>query len=201
MSQDIELGPLLPASASSSEESLYTRYGSSKIHRGHGASRLPIKPSASAGFAAGQTYQKIFEGHLGNAAADANNPIGNWFYNQIYGKKDDEAQRLLEESYKEGAYVPEAELKPDNLNWNKETRARYPQHWKSVKQQKKLSSSTEANRGFVLPFSNNIGPGNSLQPARTRADVIAQGHDIHYKDATKDSDVLSADREAIGQFV
>lgn len=167
MSHDIELGPLLPSSASSSEETLYTRYGSAKVHRGYGASRLPLRPSPSAGFAAGQNYQKIFEGHLGNAAADPNNPVGNWFYDQIYGKKNDEAQRLLEESYKDGSFVPTEELKP----------------------------------GIVLPYSNNIGPGNSLQPARTRADSIAQGHDIHYKDAKKDSDVLSADREAISQFI
>lgn len=202
MSQDIELGPLLPSSASSSEETLYTRYGSAKVHRGYGASRLPLRPSPSSGFAAGQNYQKIFEGHLGNAAADPNNPIGNWFYEQIYGKKDDEAQQLLEESYKEGSFVPAEELKPEHLKWNSATRKQYPQHWKSVKRDKQLSANTtEPTRGFVLPYSNNIGPGNSLQPARTRADLIAQGHDIHYKDAKKDTDVLSADREAISQFI
>nr|QTZ83184.1 MAG: structural protein VP1 [Periparus ater ambidensovirus] len=202
MSQDIELGPLLPVSASSSEETVFTRYGSSKVHRGYGASRIPIKPSASAGFAAGQTNQKIFEGHLGNAAADPKNPIGNWFHEQIYGKEDKEANRLLQDLYDQGKWIPQDELKPDSIPWNKDTRAKYPHHWKSYKREKKVpASTTNTNGGIVLPFSNNIGPGNSLQPARTRADFIAQGHDIHYQDAKKNSDVLSADREAIGQFV
>lgn len=202
MSQDIELGSLLPVSASSSEETVFTRYGTGKVHRGYGASRIPLKPSASTGFAAGQTYQNIFEGQLGAAAADPNNPIGNWIYEQIHGKEDKEANRLLQDLYDEGKWVPLDELKPDHLPWNKETRAQYRQHWKSFKQEKKLSTSTSGTKGgIVLPFSNNIGPGNSIQPARTRADFIAQGHDIHYKDAKKDSDVLSADREAISQFV
>lgn len=56
------------------------------------------------------------------------------------------------------------------------------------------------NSGLVLPFSNNIGPGNSIQPARTSSDLVAQGHDLHYQYATKDKDVLSADKEAVSQF-
>ncbi|WBG67115.1 hypothetical protein [Drosophila suzukii associated ambidensovirus 1] len=157
MSDDVELGLLLPGVSSSSGS---TTYGSSKIHRGYGASRIPLKNSSGAGFAAGQNYQRIFEGQLGSAAADPRNPVGDWFYNLFYGSKSAPSSPNLERS-------PEAE---------------------------------EVKSGHVLPFSKNIGPGNSIQPALTRADAIAQGHDLHYKYAKKDSDVLSADREAISQF-
>lgn len=61
-------------------------------------------------------------------------------------------------------------------------------------------SVPEESSGLVLPFSNNIGPGNTISESRSRSDTIAQGHDLHYKDATSDLDVLSADREAISQF-
>ena len=123
------------------------RYG--RVHPGYGASRLPLRPTSSGAFA-GQHHQKIFEGHLGRAAGDPNNPISKWFYNLLYGKPD-------------------------------------------------VADKGEA--GLTLPFSNNIGPGNQIAPAKSAADAIAQGHDLHYQAATKDSDVLSADKEAISHFV
>jgi hypothetical protein len=63
-----------------------------------------------------------------------------------------------------------------------------------------LARGEPPRNGLVLPFSNNIGPGNPIRPATNRADLIAQGHDLHYQQAKSDSDVLSADREAISQF-
>lgn len=63
------------------------------------------------------------------------------------------------------------------------------------------AAQKSVQQGLVLPFSNNIGPGNTIQSARSNSDVIAQGHDLHYQDAKGPSDVSSADIEAVGQFV
>lgn len=203
--------PLLPSNTANVE------YGGiePKVHSGYGARRIPIKPSAGAGIAAGATQQRIFEGHLGAAAGDPNNPIGNWFHKQIYGDpvQRQDTKRVIEEEVDRGTLLPRDKIKPDSLNWNKETRAQYPEHWKLERKSREQKKSAERyynrphsatsrpqNPGLVLPFSNNIGPGNSIQPARTASDFIAQGHDLHYQDAKKPSDVLSADREAIGQF-
>lgn len=193
-----------------------------KVHPGVGRNRIPIKPSAGAAIAAGSTQQRIFEGHLGAAASDPQNPVGDWFTKQFYGdiKLNAELRQILEELITAGDYIPADQIKPANLEWNKTTRQQYPAHWKKFKNirdrvrayqevlKNRQSShkrpdnpSTYYNQGAVLPFSNNIGPGNSIQPARTAADAIAQGHDLHYQDAKEPSHVLQADREAIGQFV
>lgn len=192
---------------SSSEETLYQRgYGSihdPKVHRGVGRNKIPIQLSA-AGAHAGEQYQQIFEGQLGAAAADPNNPVGDFFYRLIYGEPENPDKSTYTNVH--GTYLNSALVKPKELKWNKETREKYRDHWKLEKAYRKQQKpkeekpKQEPTRGLTLPFSNNIGPGNSIQPALTRADLIAQGHDLHYQDAKKDSDVLSADREAIGQF-
>ncbi|GBM79726.1 hypothetical protein AVEN_217690-1, partial [Araneus ventricosus] len=159
---------------------------------------------------------------LGSAAADPDNPVGDWFYKQFYGdpRLNAELRQILQELITRGDYIPADQLKPANQEWNKTTRKQYPLHWKRFKEirdrvrarQEELKNKRTSHArpdnpeqhyssGAVLPFSNNIGPGNSIQPARTAADAIAQGHDLHYQDAKKPTDVLSADREAIGQFV
>ena len=95
-----------------------------KVHSGVGARRIPIKPSASAGFAAGATQQRIFEGQLGSAAADPDNPVGDWFYKQFYGdpRLNAELRQILEELITRGDYIPADQLKPANQEWNKTTR-------------------------------------------------------------------------------
>ena len=55
--------------------------------------------------------------------------------------------------------------------------------------------------GHTLPFSQNIGPGNSLGDPRSKADEIALGHDLHYQDAKSDQHIYEADKEAISHFV
>lgn len=191
----------------SSEETLYQRgYGSirdPKVHAGAGRNRLPVRLSG-AGAHAGEQYQQIFEGQLGAAAADPNNPVGDFFYRWVYGQPENPDKSTYTNIH--GTYLHSDKVKPTDLKWNKETRAKYPEHWKLERAHRKSQKpkeeeqKKEPTRGLTLPFSNNIGPGNSIQPARTRADFIAQGHDLHYQDAKKASDVLSADREAIGQF-
>jgi hypothetical protein len=104
-------------------------------------------------------------------------------------------------------------IKPYGDPWNKDTKAKYPEHWrlvnprrglKKVKKQEEreaqarrdsanLARGEPPRNGLVLPYSNNIGPGNPIRPATNRADLIAQGHDLHYQQAKSDSDVLSAD--------
>lgn len=191
--------------------------------------RVPSNPKVGgAAVAAGNQYQHIFEGQLGSTAAHPNNPLGNWFHKQVYGTTNE--QKYLEDvkklfephGLKVEKYNPAPSqkysqtYKPYGLPWNKETKAQWPQHWKLVnpragqnknrkaQQQARdgaiLSRGEPPRHGLVLPFSNNIGPGNPIRPATNRADLIAQGHDIHYQQAKTDSDVLSADREAISQF-
>lgn len=235
MSEYIELSTITP---SSSEESVFNRPSTSSgiRHRG-GYTAIPIHSSTSslssvgsaskyrtpaiprvggALYGAGSQYQHIFEGQLGAAAADPDEPIGKWFYEQLQpdparDKYEAESAELLRKNHISQGY------KPYYVPWNKESKAQWKEHWKLVnpragqkrqqaKAQKKLKSPAAHSRGepqgygLVLPFSNNIGPGNPIRPANNRADLIAQGHDIHYQQAKNDSDVLSADREAISQF-
>lgn len=183
-----------------------------KIHSGYGRLRIPIKPSTAAPLAAGSTYQRIFEQQLGAAAADPKNPLGSAIYSLIYGKEpqDKEPEKLHNEHRDSGLILGADKIKPAHLGWNKETRQQYPEHWKLERNHpSRVSARARYNRphaassrpAVILPFSNNIGPGNVIQPARTASDFIAQGHDLHYQDAKTSSEVLSADREAIGQFV
>lgn len=134
----------IPLRTFGSDSSVNSDVESGRVHSGYGASRLPIRPTAGAAYA-GAAHQRIFEGHLGRAAGDPNNPIGQWFHEKFYGKP-------------------------------------------------------EERTSITLPFSKNIGPGNIISPAETVADKIAQGHDLHYKDAKNQKDISNADLEAIHQF-
>lgn len=51
--------------------------------------------------------------------------------------------------------------------------------------------------GVVLPFSNNIGPGNSIQTPQTNADAIAAEHDHRYENK---ENIPDADLHAIADF-
>lgn len=235
MSNYIELKRITP---SSSEESVFN-YPSTSTgvrHRG-GYVSIPINSSnssiSSAGsdskfrvpntariggavIGAGSQYQHIFEGQLGNTAADPNNPLSR----AAFGNRDDYYATVPWELRHLGLKDRQEKIKPYGDPWNKETKAKYPEHWRLVnprrglnKARKQQQEEAQARRdsanlargepprnGLVLPFSNNIGPGNPVRPATNRADLIAQGHDLHYQQAKSDSDVLSADREAISQF-
>jgi hypothetical protein len=136
-----------------------------------------------------------------------------YFQDDYYAAVPWELRRL-------GLKERQEKIKPYGDPWNKDTKAKYPEHWrlvnprrglKKVKKQEEreaqarrdsanLARGEPPRNGLVLPYSNNIGPGNPIRPATNRADLIAQGHDLHYQQAKSDSDVLSADREAISQF-
>lgn len=235
MSEYIELSTITP---SSSEESVFNRpststgvrqrggYVSIPIHSSSSSlssagsiskTRLPPTPRvAGAAAGAGSQYQKIFESHLGAAAANPNNPLSR----AVFGNRDDYYAAVPWELRRLGLKDRQRLIKPYGSPWNKDTKAKYPEHWRLVnprrgqnkarkqeqlEAQKRRDSANLARgepppNGLVLPFSNNIGPGNPIRPATNRADSIAQGHDLHYQQAKSDSDVLSADREAISQF-
>lgn len=213
------------SSASTSTETLFQQptertglINRTRVHPGYGASRLPIRPTAAAG-AAGSQYDAIFQGQLG-VAARTGNPLG--IYKDKYAYYDAVPFELTR--------LPLADrqrlIKPYDKPWNKETKAQFARHWslvnpragqKRVQQQQQAArqKEIEANRASAnlarseptwygraptFPLTNNLGPGNRISPATNAADAIAQGHDLHYQDAKKDSDVLSADREAISQF-
>lgn len=233
MSEYIELSTITP---SSSEESIFNRPSTSAgiRHRG-GYVTIPISSSSSSissggsaskfrapqitgvtgtGLAAGSNYQHIFEGQLGAAAAHPDNP----FIKAIFGNRDNYYASVPWELRRLGFEDRDRLIKPHDELWNKETKAKYPEHWRLVnprrgQSKKKQEQQAQARRdqavlsrgepprnGLVLPFSNNIGPGNPIRPATNRADLIAQGHDIHYQEAKSAADVLSADTEAISQF-
>ena len=175
--------------------------------------RVPPTPRiGSAVVGAGSQYQHIFEGQLGAAAAHPDNPISKFFF----GARDDYYGAVPWELRRLGRAERKGLIKPYGEPWNKETKAKYSQHWRLVnprRGQKREKQQAQARRdsanlargepprnGLVLPFSNNIGPGNPIRPATNRADLIAQGHDLHYQEAKSNTDVLSADREAISQF-
>lgn len=183
--------------------------------------RAPTVPRVGGAIVgAGSHQQRIFENQLGSVAADPENPLVKWFHKQIYGTsaKDKYLEEVIKLFSANGLKVERYNtapgqkynqtFKPYELPWNKETKALWPQHWKLVNpragQNKNRKAQQQAanpqSNGIVLPFSNNIGPGNPIRPATNRADLIAQGHDLHYQQAKGDSDVLSADREAISQF-
>lgn len=213
------------SSASTSTETLFQQptertglINRTRVHPGYGASRLPIKPTAAAG-AAGSQYDPIFQGQLG-VAASSGNPLGVFQSRDAYYDSVPWALRQLPYEDREKL------IKPYNLPWNKETKAQFAQHWKLVNPragQKRIEAQQQAakdkeiaerratanlargeptwyGRVPIVPFTNNLGPGNRISPATNTADSIAQGHDLHYQDAQTNSDVLSADREAINQF-
>lgn len=213
------------SSTSSSQETLFQQptertrlINRSRVHPGYGASRLPITPTAAAG-AAGAQYDKIFQGQLGVAAATGN-PLG------FFANRDDYYNSVPWELRRLPLADRQKFIKPYNVQWNKESKAQFPRHWKLVNPragQKRLQQQQQAarekeiqarrenanfahseptwyGRAPTLPLTNNLGPGNRISPATNTADSIAQGHDLHYQDAKKNSDVLQADREAISQF-
>lgn len=143
---------------------------------------------------AGENYQKIFETQLGAAAGDPRNPISsaiNQSRNEYYGSVPFELRRL-----------PLADrdkfIKPYGEPWNSINKRIYNRHWKLVQDQE--FEDYVKQKKYILPFSNNIGPGNDIAKAKSGADVIAQGHDLHYQYAQSDADIAAADREAISQF-
>lgn len=184
---------------SGSEETLYSASSRSKLHPGYGRRNLPVKQSAASGFG-GSQYDHIFQGQLGQAAVQHN-------YLGFYENRFDYVRKLPTELRNLPPSVGNRLIKPYDKPWNRETKKQFPKHWSLVnpragvkKQKENLPPIQEEKDGLVLPFSSNIGPGNSIRPAKNAADLIAQGHDLHYQEAKKDSDVLSADREAISQF-
>lgn len=70
----------------------------------------------------------------------------------------------------------------------------------SSKSTKNLPSDTGTKPGIVLPFSNNIGPGNTIQEPASLADAIAAEHDRAYSVSKTAADVYKADTKAIGDF-
>lgn len=224
--------PLTTVSTSGSEESLFNQPSTSTgVRRRGGYVEIPINSSnsslSSAGsfsktkttpiprvtapaLAAGTTLQHIAEGHLGASASDPNNPLSE----AIFGNRDDYYAAVPLELRRLNLADRQKLIKPYGIDWDKDSKAKYSQHWRlvnprrgqsKIKKQEQRDSANLArgqpqNYGLTLPFSNNIGPGNPIGPALTPSDAIAQGHDLHYQDSQKPSDVLQADREAISHF-
>lgn len=182
----LESVPLLPVNSATVE------YGGiePKVHRGYGASRLPVKPTSAAG-GAGAQYDKIFQGQLGRAASSGN-PLN------LFQSRDEYYDSIPSQL----KWLPLKDrnrlIKPYGVKWDKSSKAQYPEHWRLVNPR---AGQKRIQQGLVLPFSNNIGPGNTIQEAKTGSDLIAQGHDIHYSEAKSDFDIQRADTEAIGQFI
>lgn len=187
MSDYIELNTY--GTPSSSEESIFVK-PRSRIHPGYGASRVPLRPT-STGVFAGSGIQKIHESQLGIAASS--NPLGiNRNRDTYYASVPYELRRLSLEKRREL-------IKPYQVEWTSDNIKRYNKHWQLLEKKPKPVKPV-INRGFVLPFSNNIGPGNTPQEPETIADSIALEHDHAYNTALDKADVYKADREAISKF-
>lgn len=208
MGEYIELDGFSSRSSSASDISVYDRRnGYTRLHSGVGREKFLTSQASGKGLTLSGGLQgrhvETFAGQLGQGIAAHINPFPD--RNKYYASVPYELRRLNFEGR-------QREIKPYDRPWNEETRAQYPRHWKLVSQQSTVKNQPQPKQepvlsrgqpikyGKTLPFSNNIGPGNSIQPALTNADLVAQGHDLHYQSAKKDSDVLSADREAISQF-
>lgn len=174
--------------------------GSSKVHPGYGASRLPVTPARGVGLVAGQPYFNIFGGHIGRAVSAPDTSLGWPIVRRGQPRAPEPPQPESHPDWRSGhSSFPR---KPDHLKWNAQTRKLYPLHWLQVKQIKQAQEkAAKEKEGLTLPFSRNIGPGNSIQPAISGADLVAQNHDLLYQNAKEHSEVLSADREAIREFV
>lgn len=194
MYEDIELG-LLGETPATSTETLFDR---SKVHPGYGARKLPLGFSAGAA-GAGSHYQPIFETQLGQAASESD-----IFGLKAQRRQDLDTKKIYDDEKSRGNILEIEQIKPAYLHWNIKTRQQFPKHWATIREHKNLQGEPrkppKIKPGLTLPFSKNIGPGNTIQKPLTRSDSIAAGHDLHYQHAKKDSDVLSADREAISQF-
>ncbi|KAL3268470.1 hypothetical protein HHI36_007581 [Cryptolaemus montrouzieri] len=70
----------------------------------------------------------------------------------------------------------------------------------SIKKNFGSSISNKHTGEYIIPFSNNIGPGNEPKPGRNRADTITLEHDLSYGTATSNKDIHQADKTAISQF-
>lgn len=208
MGEYIELDGFSSRSSSTSDISVYDRRsGYTRLHSGVGREKFLTSQASGKGLTLSGGLQgrhlETFAGQLGQGLAGQID----WFpeRNKYYSSLPWELRRL-------NVRDKQKYIKPYGQPWNAETKAQYPRHWNLVKppdivksqpqpkQEPVLSRGQPVTYGKTLPFSNNIGPGNSIQPALTNADLVAQGHDLHYQLAKKDSDVLSADREAISQF-
>lgn len=213
MGEYIALSGFDSASSSNSDISVFDRRTSrrgdySRLHSGVGADRYLTSKAAGKGITLssglGSGHLETFAGQLGQGIAQSIDwfPERNKYYRtlpaELKNKSFEEKQRLI---------------KPYGEPWNKVTKKKYPEHWKLVNPragQKRIAAKRRKSAnlargeppkyGLTLPFSNNIGPGNSISIALTRSDLVAQGHDLHYQQAKKPSDVLSADREAINHF-
>jgi hypothetical protein len=91
--------------------------------------RVPNTPRVGgAVFGAGSQYQPIFEGQLGRAAADPNNPLSR----AIFGNRDDYYRAVPWELRRLGLKERQEKIKPYGDPWNKDTKAKYPEHWRLV---------------------------------------------------------------------
>ena len=184
-------------STSSSQTTLFARGESgTRLHQGYGASRIPIRPTSAAG-AAGAQYDPIHQAQLGRAAGDPNwNPLG------FRASKEEYIDKLPWQL--KNPRIPLSQLtrlvKPYNEDWTEANQKKYAYHWSLVKNQIQPAQTVTRKPGIVLPGSNNIGPGNKLQPPLTNADHVALDHDIAYSEAKTNQDITTADKKAIGDF-
>lgn len=214
MSEYIPLNTL-GSSASSSETSLFNQPSTSTgLRHRSGYIAVPIhsstsslssegsyskyRPNPGTGLStavgvAGANYDPIFQSQLGVAAADPTNPISA----SINRERDAYYRNVPRELSSQPLQARQGLIKPYNVPWNEDTIKQYHYHWLLSQQ---TTGEEERSGGIVLPFSNNIGPGNPIGPAKTDADLIAQGHDLHYAEARNNKDISAADREAISQF-
>lgn len=162
-------------SSSQSDITLYNREGGySRIHPGQGADRFRTYQKAPGAVLASGQHLPLLGAQVGRGIAGALEASWN---------KEIQRQKEWEDIANQSPVRPQYPPLPINV-------PRTEQH---------ITETDKA--GFVLPFSHNIGPQNTVKEAKTDADRIAQGHDLHYKYAKTAQDIADADKEAINQFI
>lgn len=206
MSEDIELGNI-----NSNERTPLLRGGFPREHSGHGFERVSTARNTPRAIGASGVHLETFAGQAGKGIGEL---IGQSLDKQKNRQLDEAAIYFEERDHQN--ILGATQIKPADLPWTEENIRLYPEHWHLDGSQYNWKPEPLVNTldhksdpyynipkqsGLVLPFSNNIGPQNTITESKNNADTVAQGHDLHYQEAKSEQDILDADKEGISHFV
>lgn len=209
----VEQTPQLTGSSSGSETSLFNKNIhksqdalldkklfntkiNSKVHKGYGAGKIPLKNINPGTAFAGETLFKIGEQHLGAAAADPNNFIVSGInYNRMSGH-----YKQIFETPQHSSQFYEKLIANGTMTRNEAD----IQHGLSIIKEKEKIAAADAtlkwdsgHQGWLKNYPH-VGPGNKILPKATNAiDEIARTHDVAYGNAKNKEDIYKADRKFI----
>lgn len=167
----------------------------SKVHKGIGAAKVPIKSVGGAKFA-GQEHMDVFAGHLGAAAADVNSPLNKALDNLFYGERkpsEEYDKEFLTKLIRDGVITKNQA----DIEYGYHLMKDIPEIPKKNVNNTTTTTEQTGHSGYLENYPH-VGPGNKiLNKAKNVIDNIARTHDIAYGTAKTPTDVLKADEEFI----